>query len=39
MGFYRTVFSLKRAARFFFYCQNIIQILPAIIRMTDKHTC
>ena len=20
MGFYRTVFSLKRAARFFFYC-------------------
>ena len=39
MGFYRTMFSLKRAARFFFYCQNIIQILPAIIRMTDKHTC
>ena len=33
MGFYRTVLSLKRAARFFFYCQNVIQILLAIIEI------
>ena len=38
MGFYRTVFSLKRAARFFFYCQYVIKIFPVILCMTDQHT-
>ncbi|MDE5910084.1 MAG: hypothetical protein K2H52_15275 [Lachnospiraceae bacterium] len=36
MGFYRTVFSLKRAARFFFYCQNIMDDMSIRDRLRQK---
>ena len=39
MGFHRTVLRLKRAARFFFYCQQIIKIFLIIRIMTHQHPC
>ena len=38
MGFHRTVLRLKRAARFFFYCQNVVQIFPAIFGVVDQQS-
>lgn len=37
MGFHRTVL-LKRAARFFFYCQKIIKVFLTIRVMPHKHS-
>ena len=36
MGFYRIVFSLKRAARFFFYCQNVVQVFFAVFSVVNE---
>lgn len=33
MGFHRTALLLKRAARFFFYCRNIVQVFISVLRM------